>query len=36
MVLLPVPPLAGGAAGAGGSHGRDGTGQSVAALAAEA
>lgn len=36
MVLLPVPPLAGGAAGAGGGDGRDGAGQRVAPLAAEA
>ena len=36
MVLLPVPPLAGGASGAGGSDRRDGAGQRVAPLAAEA
>lgn len=36
MVLLPVPPLASGAAGASGSDQRDGAGQRAATLAAEA
>lgn len=36
MVLLPVPPFAGQAAGAGGSGWLDGAGQRVATLAAEA
>lgn len=36
MILLPGPPLAGGAAGAGGRDWRDGARQGVAALAAEA
>lgn len=36
MVLLPVPPLASRVAGAGGGNGRDGAGQRVAPLAAEA
>lgn len=36
MVLLPVPPLASRAAGAGGHNLRDGAGQCVATLAAEA
>lgn len=35
-MVLSVPPLASGAPWAGGSDLRDGTGQSVAALAAEA
>lgn len=36
MVLLPVPPLASGAARAGGRDWRDGAGQCVTTLAAEA